>query len=100
MSDTLLKTALQAAIPLWQMDLQKVPWTDIEPMLAEASKLLAEKGDILLFGGGKKGEVTAIFNAVARGIAALSFMPGGIDSFGEHWEARHPDLTPEGPEEP
>jgi len=98
MSEHLLQTALQAAVPLWQMELQRVPWADIEPTLAEASKLICEKGDLLLFGGGRKGEVAEVFNATARGIAALSFAPGGIAAFGQHWEARHPGLTyPEAP---
>jgi len=95
----LLSTAMQAAIPLWQAELLKLPWTDIEPMFAEASKMIFERGEILLFGGGKKGEVAEAFNAVARGIAALSFKPGGITIFGGHWEARHPAL-PEGQETP
>jgi hypothetical protein len=98
MSGHLLQTALLAAVPLWQMELQNAPWADIEPTLAEAAKLICEKGDILQFGGGRKGEVAQVFNATARGIAALSFAPGGVNVFGQHWEARHPDLTyPEAP---
>ena len=50
-------------------------------------KLLGEKGDILLYGGGKKDEVAIIFNELAEAIAMLSFLPGGIEIFGSHWES-------------
>jgi hypothetical protein len=92
--DMLLKTTLQAAVPLWQIKLRERPWADIEAMLAEAQRILSDKSEILLFGGGKKGEVAEAFNALARAIAILSFMPGGVDAFGEHWEAQHPGLVP------
>lgn len=49
---------------------------------------LGKRGDILLFGGGKKGEVAALANGLAQGIAILAFAPGGITIFGQHWEAK------------
>ena len=49
---------------------------------------LAEKGDILLYGGGKKGEPADLFNELARAVAVLSFCPGGLDLLGEHYEAK------------
>lgn len=51
------------------------------------SQVLGEKGDVLLYGGGKKGEAAAIFNDLAEAIALLSFLPGGIEIFGSHWES-------------
>jgi hypothetical protein len=34
------------------------------------------------------GESAKAFNALARGIAALSFAPGGVTTFGMHFEAK------------
>ena len=54
------------------------------------SDVLGERGDILLFGGGKKGkkgEVADMFNGTAAAIAVLAFVPGGVTLFGQHWEA-------------
>jgi hypothetical protein len=48
---------------------------------------LACKGDILQFGGGKKGEVAELFNELARSIAVMSFTPGGVKLFGAHYDA-------------
>ena len=51
------------------------------------SEILAERGDILLFGGGKKGECADQFNRTAHAIAVLSFAPGGVTLFGIRFDA-------------
>jgi hypothetical protein len=53
----------------------------------EFSSVLGERGDVLLFGGGKKGESADLFNRTAAAIAVLSFCPGGVSLFGSHFEA-------------
>jgi hypothetical protein len=95
-SDGLLRTALAAAVPLWIEDLKKRPLREVLARAPELGQLLAEKGDLLLFRGGKRGEAARLFNAAAEGIAALSFVPGGVTAFGMHFEAHHPDLGSEG----
>lgn len=52
---------------------------------AEFGQVLAEKGDVLLFGG-KKGEAAGLFNGLAHAVTVLSFCPGGITIFGQHYE--------------
>lgn len=47
---------------------------------------LGERGDILLFGG-KKGEAAALFNKLAHIVAIMSFVPGGVEMFGQRWVA-------------
>ena len=89
-SNTLLPDTLACAIPLWQNDLKKLPWSEVDIQLSGTAKLLGSRGDLLLFGGGKKGEVAALFNKVAKSIAIMSFWPGGITLFGQHWEDTHP----------
>ena len=53
----------------------------------ETSNILGEHGDILLFGGGKKGECADQFNRVAHAISVLAFVPGGIRIFGMTFDA-------------
>jgi hypothetical protein len=56
----------------------------------ETSSILGERGDILLFGSGKKGkkgECAEMFNRTAESLAVLAFCPGGVGLFGQHWEA-------------
>ena len=84
----LLTMALEAAVPLYIAQLQRLTIDEIVAIAREAGPLLAEKGDRLLFRGAKRGETAAVFNATARGIAALAFAPGGVTVFGRHWEAR------------
>jgi hypothetical protein len=88
MSQELLSITLSAAVPLWIMKLQERPWEEIQKRLPQLSQTITEKGDIILFKSKKKGESAAAFNALAEGIAALSFAPGGITIFGQHWETK------------
>ena len=53
----------------------------------ETSDILGERGDILLHGGGKKGECAEIFNRTAHAVAVLAFVPGGVEIFGTRFEA-------------
>jgi hypothetical protein len=45
----------------------------------------AEHSDVLMFGGGKKGEAAAIFNALAFAVAVMAFCPGGVQVFGRRY---------------
>ena len=85
-----LAIAMSAAVPLHIMRLQAKGGPTDEDMkqAQEVSDKLGERGDVLLFGGGKKGEVADLFNGTANAIACLSFVPGGITIFGEHFEAK------------
>ena len=84
-----LGTALATAVPLHILELQERGGpTDADMAeLGSVAELLGEKGDILLFGGKKKGECAEIFNKTAFGIAVLAFAPGGVTLFGQHFEA-------------
>ena len=54
----------------------------------ETSDMLGKRGDILLCGGGQKGERAELFNRTAHSIAVLAFCPGGITIFGATFEAK------------
>lgn len=85
-----LAIAMSAAVPLQIMRLEEKGGPTDEDMkkAQEVSGKLGERGDVLLFGGGKKGEVADLFNGTAHAIAVLAFVPGGITIFGQHFEAK------------
>lgn len=69
-----------------------VPWAayqlkDEEPdrlaeMAPELGQLIAERGDDIQFGAPKAGETARLVGALARGLAILSYCPGGVEFLG------------------
>lgn len=89
MANELLPIALEAAVMLRIADLKRLggPNTaDYEAARATAD-VLASKGDVLMYGSSKRGEVAAIFTEVAHAMAVMAFSPGGYTAFGIHFEA-------------
>lgn len=88
-SRSLLAISLSAAVPLWIVDLDRAGGPSEADMkrCGEFAQELGERGDTLLFGG-KPGEAANLFNKLARSIAVLAFCPGGITTFGQHYEAK------------
>ncbi len=85
-----LANALSIAVTLKIAEFENDSYVPTEEDMSEASTFattLGEKGDILLYGSKKKGEVADLFNRLARAITILSYCPGGIDIFGCHFEA-------------
>jgi hypothetical protein len=91
MNETLLQASLEIAVPLWIERLNAKGGPDAEDFsrASEFGEVLASRGDVLLFRGGKKGESAELFNRTAEAIAVLSFLPGGVRLFGNHWESAH-----------
>jgi hypothetical protein len=81
-----LRIALSAAVPLHVMELQRLSWAEVSASAKACGDIIAEKGDVLQFRGKKRGESAKAFNALARGLAALSFAPGGVTFLGDHYE--------------
>lgn len=96
-SDELLKIHLMTAVPLYIEQFRNLPWQEIDRIAKESSQIIAEKGDLIMFKG-KKGESAKAVNALAKGIAALSFVPGGVKVFGLHFESRLEDLYRQPPQ--
>ena len=91
MNNELLKGMLGISVPLHIHSLEEKGGPTDEDMkkAQEFSSVLGERGDILLFGGGKKGECAEMFNRAAFCIAVLAITcPGGISIFGLHFEAK------------
>lgn len=91
----LIGVFLSASVPLRIRELQSQGGPTEEDMLKikEHAKLLGEHGDAFLFKSKKKGLTAQVANAVAASIAILSFVPGGITLFDQHWESTVPKET-------
>jgi hypothetical protein len=87
---TPLSDMMQVAVPLWieRMRAKGGPDAEDRKKAQETSGILGERGDILLCGGGKKGEASDQFNRTAHAVAVLAFCPGGVTIFGSHFEAK------------
>ncbi|GHO76476.1 hypothetical protein KSD_42470 [Ktedonobacter sp. SOSP1-85] len=85
-----LAIALSAAVPLRVLALYERQGPDEKDLEAarQAGTLLASKGDRLLFGSQGRGETAKLFNHVAQALAVLSFAPGGVTCFGQHFDAQ------------
>lgn len=97
-SESLLRTTLALAVPLWVERLRHTPLQELVKRAPEIGQVIAEKGDVIQYKAQtKKGESAAAFNKLAEGIAILSFAPGGITFLGDHWQNTHPDQAPPDP---
>ncbi|EFH84831.1 hypothetical protein [Ktedonobacter racemifer] len=85
-----LAIALSAAVPLRVLGLYERQGPDENDLEAarQVGTLLASKGDVLLFGSQVRGETAKLFNHVAQALAILSFAPGGMTCFGQHFDAQ------------
>jgi hypothetical protein len=81
-----MQSFLLTAVPLGMMALAAKggPGDDDRAAMAGYSQMLAEHGDDLLFGGKYGGGAAA---DLARAVALLSYLPGGIRLFGLHFSA-------------
>lgn len=83
-----LLTTLQLAVPMWIEQLRAVggqlPYDERDRIIEQINS----KGDDLQFGG-KRGSAAQAFNAMAKGLAALAYAPGGVTFCGIHWCTDH-----------
>jgi hypothetical protein len=92
--DAALTEGLAVAVPLLLHDLALLSPAQravrIRVWAKDAVGPVASRGDALLFGG-KRGEPAKVFNALAKGLAALAYCPGGVTFAGRHWCAAECD---------
>ena len=92
-SGSLLMVVLLAAVPLYIGELQRLQGetrtNQVRAWTAAAVDALACQGDVLQYGGAR-GEAAQVFNHLARALAALAHMPGGVSFAGTHWCVEHP----------
>lgn len=101
----LLRDTLQVAVPMWverwRERYRSWPQERIYARSRELGQVVAEKGDVIQFRGGKKGETAAAFNALAEGLALMSMHPGGVLFLGIRWAADPAvDSSAPSPQEP
>jgi hypothetical protein len=83
--------ALAMAVPLWIRQFKGLPLDQVMGNFEGTAELLALRGNILIDGGGNPGDIADLFNRLARAVAAMSFLPGGVTTFGMYLEADHPE---------
>ncbi len=100
-----LAIALSAAVPLWILEVRSMTPLERATRAAECAAIVSmgEKQDeirgrhgagpaLLANGaqarGSNEGGPSAVFNAIACGLAILSYEPGGIRYAGMHWETK------------
>ncbi len=88
-SEEILPIALSAAVPLWIYEIyeRSGPTAEDWQWLRAQGRVLAERGDVLLFGSPRAGETAELFNTLAKVLAILSFLPGGVPFGKERFDA-------------
>lgn len=84
----LLKAALSVSVPLWIQELSPLSHEERLEIGLECACGLTQKGDNILYKSQRAGETAHAFNALAKGLACLSFQPGGVKFAGLHFEAQ------------
>lgn len=91
----LLQTTLQLAVPLriHELEARGGPSNADWKRATAFGPVLAERGDVLQFGG-KKGEAAQLFNELAYCMAVIAFCPGGLKFCGKRYEGKKPRRAP------
>lgn len=84
----LLATTLEVSVFFAIEECRRLPLDEVIASARAHAGVIAAHGDDLQYGGKHCAGAHA---AVARGLAALAFAPGGVDFLGAHWCAEHPD---------
>ena len=83
---SLLETTLDAAVPLWIHQFRDLSEEERMEMIGEISPGFAERMEYVI--QKTEGKTADAFNDLARAIALMSFLPGGVKCFGRHWETK------------
>lgn len=81
-----LPISLDAAVPLHIAELRTASQDDRARIARDSADTVASQGDVLQYGGTGCAQA---FNALARGLAAAAYQPGGITYAGRHWCTDH-----------
>lgn len=86
---TLLSTALETAVPKWIEVLSDLGVDFVVRRAQACARVVAERGDALMFGSKTPGKSAEVLDRLAEGLACLAIVnPGGITFLGVHWDAR------------
>lgn len=85
----LLRAALEVAVPAWIEVLSDLDQEFIVKRAQACARVVAERGDALMFGSKQPGKSAEVLDRLAEGLAALALVaPGGISFLGVRWDAR------------
>lgn len=95
--NSILPDTLELAVMLRVPELHRQPFADVWAQLAAICgtfpTLLGSKGDLLLYGSKKKGEVADLFNKTAHAVSLMAVaVPGGTTLFDRTFNHPHPEL--------
>jgi len=82
----LLRIHVEAMVPLRVAELSRLSFGEIQTLAVESVDVVAEKGDVILYRGKKKGETSKAVCSLVTGLACLSFSPGGVSFLGLRFE--------------
>lgn len=83
---TLLTSSLEVAVPLWIETFKNYNWNEFKRVMNNSEDILSECAEAVLYR--IDGKSAKAFNALAKAIAVLSYVPGGIEIFGMRFIAK------------
>jgi hypothetical protein len=96
--DPMTRSMLGLAVPMWIDKTRFWRWEYRQEVAALCQEVISHHQGIAAIcdtearGTARKGDLALCFNAIAQGLALLSFCPGGIVFAGHHWEAQTPEV--------
>lgn len=87
---SLAQSCLAVSVPLRILEMKEKGGPDEEDLRKAAEFNDTDKfhHEYLMFRSPREGETAAVFNRLAHVIACLAFAPGGVNTFGTHWDAK------------
>lgn len=85
LNKTLLLGMLQIAVLVEVERLRNLPLEEIIEHGRACADVVASQGDIIQFKSKRKGDTAKAFAKLATGVAACSFLPGGIKFLDHQW---------------
>ena len=96
-SEHVLMLSLELAVPQWVERHRRTAPAERAARARRLGQAIAANADRLLLRGKRPGETADVFNALAEGLALLSFQPGGVEFRGRRWhsgaDADHPSSS-------
>jgi hypothetical protein len=93
---SLMRVTLMMAVPIWVGRLnsmrEDLALDEAIRWARDAADVVASRGAVIQHRDNRPEEVAAMFNVMARGIAALSGAPGGIHFLNTLWCAAHHEM--------
>lgn len=88
-----LLPCLELAVTIEIDHLKQIPWAQVVKLGRAQADVIASKGDMILYRSKKQGETAKAFASLAKAVAVVTFLPGGVKVFGLTFKAEHPGAT-------